>query len=43
MTGRCDASESNLPQFQPLFIFYYYVRIVQDDNEEAISSPIWVN
>ncbi|MBC8870631.1 MAG: DUF3604 domain-containing protein [Planctomycetes bacterium] len=22
---------------------YYYVRILQDDNEEAISSPVWVN
>lgn len=22
---------------------YYYIRIVQADNEEAISSPIWVN
>jgi len=22
---------------------YYYVRVIQDDNEEAISSPIWVN
>jgi hypothetical protein len=22
---------------------YYYARILQDDNEEAISSPVWVN
>jgi hypothetical protein len=22
---------------------YYYVRVVQEDNEEAISSPVWVN
>ena len=22
---------------------YYYARILQEDNEEAISSPVWVN
>jgi hypothetical protein len=28
--------------FQPGSACYYYVRVVQDDHEEAISSPIWV-
>jgi hypothetical protein len=31
------------PDFQADRSRYYYVRIVQEDNEEAISSPIWVN
>ena len=31
------------PDFTPDRECYYYVRIVQQDNEEAISSPIWVN
>ena len=22
---------------------FYYVRIIQENNEEAISSPVWVN
>ncbi|HUT92413.1 MAG TPA: DUF3604 domain-containing protein [Thermoguttaceae bacterium] len=29
--------------FQPKGPCYYYVRVIQDDQEEAISSPIWVN
>jgi len=33
---RDDAFESGGP-------CYYYVRVVQENNEEAISSPIWVN
>jgi len=31
------------PDFDPKQECYYYVRVVQSDNEEAISSPIWVN
>jgi hypothetical protein len=31
------------PGFDPQKECYYYVRIVQANNEEAISSPIWVN
>ncbi|HUT88480.1 MAG TPA: DUF3604 domain-containing protein, partial [Thermoguttaceae bacterium] len=31
------------PAFDPNRECYYYVRVVQDNNEEAISSPIWVN
>ena len=31
------------PQFDSSQECYYYVRILQDNNEEAISSPIWVN
>lgn len=31
------------PDFQADRPCYYYVRILQDNNEEAISSPIWVN
>ena len=29
--------------FRPDQPCYYYVRLVQVDNEEAISSPIWIN
>lgn len=31
------------PEFDPTTTSYYYVRIVQLNNEEAISSPVWVN
>lgn len=31
------------PIFKPGETAYYYVRIVQDNGEEAISSPVWVN
>ena len=31
------------PEFNPGQTCYYYVRIIQENNEEAISSPIWVN
>jgi len=31
------------PAFDPKSEYYYYVRIVQANNEEAISSPIWIN
>ena len=31
------------PDFNPHRQCYYYVRVLQADNEEAISSPIWVN
>ena len=31
------------PDFKADQECYYYVRIVQDNGEEAISSPIWVN
>ena len=31
------------PDFQADRSCYYYVRIEQEDDEEAISSPIWVN
>ena len=31
------------PEFDRDETAFYYVRIVQDNNEEAISSPIWVN
>ncbi|MHC4445865.1 MAG: DUF3604 domain-containing protein [Planctomycetota bacterium] len=31
------------PNFDPQKECYYYARIVQANNEEAISSPIWVN
>ena len=31
------------PDFHPDRECYYYVRILQVDNEEAISSPVWVN
>ena len=31
------------PDFRMDETCYYYVRILQIDNEEAISSPIWVN
>ena len=31
------------PEFQPGRPSYYYVRVVQENDEEAISSPIWVN
>jgi len=31
------------PDFQPDRGSYYYLRAVQHNNEEAISSPIWVN
>ncbi len=31
------------PEFKPGETSYYYVRIVQENDEEAISSPIWVN
>jgi len=30
-------------EFQPNTSCYYYVRVLQDNNEEAISSPVWVN
>jgi len=30
-------------EFKPGRTSYYYVRIVQENDEEAISSPIWVN
>jgi len=30
-------------QFNPDRPCYYYVRIVQQDGEEAISSPVWLN
>jgi hypothetical protein len=30
-------------KFRPDESAYYYVRALQVDNEEAISSPIWVN
>ena len=29
--------------FQPDRSCYYYVRLLQENNEEAISSPVWVN
>ncbi|MFH1922417.1 MAG: DUF3604 domain-containing protein, partial [Planctomycetota bacterium] len=29
--------------FRPGQSSYYYVRVIQDNKEEAISSPIWVN
>ena len=29
--------------FDPDSSCYYYVRVLQDNGEEAISSPIWVN
>ena len=31
------------PIFKPGETAYYYIRIVQDNGEEAISSPVWVN
>ncbi len=31
------------PAFNPDDPCYYYVRVLQANNEEAISSPIWVN
>ncbi|MFV1968943.1 MAG: DUF3604 domain-containing protein, partial [Pirellulaceae bacterium] len=31
------------PDFDSTEMSYYYVRIIQADHEEAISSPIWVN
>ena len=31
------------PDFDGSKATYYYIRIVQANNEEAISSPIWVN
>jgi hypothetical protein len=31
------------PDFDSSKAAYYYIRIVQENNEEAISSPIWVN
>ena len=31
------------PQFDSSQTSYYYVRVIQADKEEAISSPIWVN
>jgi hypothetical protein len=31
------------PQFDSSQMAYYYVRVMQANNEEAISSPIWVN
>ena len=31
------------PEFDADETSYYYVRVVQSDGEEAISSPIWVN
>jgi hypothetical protein len=31
------------PHFDPQQECYYYVRVLQTNNEEAISSPIWVN
>jgi hypothetical protein len=31
------------PDFQPNRSDYYYVRVVQENDEEAISSPVWVN
>ncbi|GAG48531.1 unnamed protein product, partial [marine sediment metagenome] len=31
------------PEFQADRPSYYYVRIVQVDNEEAICSPIWAS
>lgn len=31
------------PEFDADETSYYYVRVVQTDGEEAISSPIWVN
>ncbi|NOX54262.1 MAG: DUF3604 domain-containing protein [Planctomycetes bacterium] len=31
------------PDFDPDSSCYYYVRVLQDNGEEAISSPIWVN
>ena len=31
------------PNFKADEPTYYYIRIIQDNNEEAISSPIWIN
>ena len=31
------------PDFDATLPTYYYVRIVQANGEEAISSPVWVN
>lgn len=31
------------PAFQADLPAYYYVRVVQENGEEAISSPLWVN
>jgi hypothetical protein len=31
------------PDFDSSKATYYYIRIVQANNEEAISSPIWIN
>ena len=31
------------PIFKPGEAAHYYVRIVQENGEEAISSPVWVN
>ena len=31
------------PDFDSGQTAYYYVRVIQTDNEEAISSPVWVN
>jgi hypothetical protein len=31
------------PNFQPQTSCYYYVRVIQENNEEAITSPIWLN
>ena len=31
------------PEFDSTGTTYYYVRVMQADNEEAISSPIWLN
>jgi len=30
-------------EFHPDASCYYYVRVLQKNNEEAISSPVWVN
>jgi hypothetical protein len=31
------------PDFNPDRECYYYVQVIQENNEEAVSSPIWVN
>jgi hypothetical protein len=37
---RCQWSDPDFASDQPS---YYYARVVQDNGEEAVSSPIWVN
>jgi hypothetical protein len=43
----CDGEVADIqwqdPAFDPEQPTYYYVRVVQTDGEEAISSPIWIN